>query len=240
MNQKMKRCLLCLLTVLLLLPAFASCKKTQDDVPDGTSGGETVATLEPEEPKWELDENGYVKDTIPEMNCRGKEIHVLCWDENVLNVLPKDVGSKNVVQEEVYLRRLNLETRLNIKFKVSTTPGNAQKRDSFLTQARKANDEQYDLICSFSLHPSVLAQEGLLYNLNNLTYPQLEMPWWPESITEWEQYGGLYFIASNSSVSAINSMEIMLANTSMITELGLKNPIDLVLEGNWTVENMIR
>lgn len=228
--------MVCLMCVAML----AACKE---------NGGETNTTPVSDDattpsgadtgPTWETDENGYVKDSIPDdTNYGGKVINLLCWTEGLNNVIPKEAGP-NEVQEEVYLRRLNLEGRLNINFNVATANGSAQNRDTFLTQARLANESKYDLICSFSLHPSVLAQEGLLYNLNNLQYPQLDMPWWPESITEWEQYGSLYFVASNSSVSTINSMEVMFSNSELFANRELEDPINLVLANEWTVERML-
>lgn len=239
MKKLNKRLLLCLLACFMLLPALAACKTgTDSNVPTDTSG-EQASTGGEEGPTWETDENGYVKDSIPDKNYGGKQVNVLFWQEMVDTSLPDSAGSKNVVQETVYLRRLRLESRLNINFHISTTPGNWQNRETFLTQARLANEAQYDLISSFSLNPSVLAQEGMLYNLNTLQYPELEMPWWPESTSEWQQYGALYFIASNSSISGINSMETMFSNATLFADRGLEDPVDLALAGNWTVEQML-
>ena len=165
-----------LLVCLMCAAMLAACKGNGGE--SDTTPGSDGATTPPGPdigPTWETDENGYIKDNIPDdTNYGGKVINLLCWSEGLNNVIPKEAG-KNEVQEEVYLRRLNLEGRLNINFNVSTAAGSAQNKDVFLAQARLANESKYDLICSFSLHPSVLAQEGLLYNLNNLQYPQLDM-----------------------------------------------------------------
>lgn len=233
-----------LFACLLCLGMLAACNNTPEEPPQdtqpatqGTTGGSTQDT---DESGVETDENGYIKDTIPDITYGGEVLQLLCWEEARDLVAPVDSGGgSDEVQEHVYLRLLRVENRLAVRLDVSTVPGNAQNRDTFLNQARKANDVGYDLICSFSLNPSVLAQEGLLYNLNNLDYPELGMPWWPESITEWEQYGGLYFIASNSAVNSFNSMETMFSNSELFAGQGLSDPIDLVLSGDWTLERML-
>ena len=204
MKHKTIRLLTGLLTCLLCLGLLAACKG-DGETPAGTSGtagsSGTGGTPGPQEPEYETDENGYIKDTIPDTTYGGAVLQLLCWEEARDNVAPADHGGgSDEVQEQAYLRLMRVESRLAVQLDVSTAPGSWQNRDTFLAQARLSNEVGYDLICSFSLHPPVLAQEGLLYNLNNLTYPELGMPWWPESITEWEQYGGLYFISSNSAI----------------------------------------
>ena len=243
MKHKTIRLLTGLLTCLLCLGLLAACKG-DGETPAGTSGtagsSGTGSTPGPQEPTYETDENGYIKDTIPDKTYGGATLQFLCWEEARDNVAPADHGGgSDEVQEQAYLRLMRVESRLAVQLDVSTAPGSWQNRDTFLAQARLSNEVGYDLICSFSLHPPVLAQEGLLYNLNNLTYPELGMPWWPESITEWEQYGGLYFISSNSAINSFNSMEVMFSNSQLFADQGLSDPIDDVLAGDWTVEQML-
>lgn len=243
MKQRTVRMLAGLFACLLCLGLLAACSGDSEppEAATGEPAGDSAGgTTGPEEPGYETDENGYIKDTIPDTTYGGAVLQLLCWEEARDNVAPADSGGgSDEVQEQAYLRLLRVESRLAVQLDVSTALGSAQNRDTFLAQARLANDAGYDLICSFSLHPSVLAQEGLLYNLNNLTYPELGMPWWPESITEWEQYGGLYFIASNSAINSFNSMEVMFSNSELFANQGLSDPIDDVLAGDWTVEQML-
>ena len=230
-----------LLALLMCAVAFAACsgkdQPTQTDT--GTGVSEPNGTGEETLPAVETDANGYVLDSIPaDVNYHGKQINLLCWQENIDRVLPLEAG-KDELQQEVYLRSLRLAARLNIELNVSKVAGNWQNRETFLQAARLSNESEYDLICAFSLVPSVLAQEGVLYNLNTLNYPELEKPWWPESITEWEQYNSLYFIANNSSIASMASFEVMFSNSELFRNRELEDPIDLVLENQWTVEKML-
>jgi len=96
----------------------------------------------------------------------------------------------------------------------------------------------YDLIQTQSLFPATLATEGRLCNLRNLGYPDLEMPWWPDSVDQWTQAGSLFFIASNSSAMGISNMAVVFVNDGMITSKGGASPVQSVLRGVWTVEEM--
>ncbi len=237
--RKIKRGFALILAILMLLPVVIACqKKDTSQGKDSTPQGE-VTTSGDDEKKYEYDENGYVKDRIPDKKYNGEEVHFLCWTSSINFTLPEE-NMKHEVIEKVYLRRLEIEERLNIKLKFSTEKGEYQDGDTFLAKARLSGENGYDLICSYSLWPAQLAQEGYLHNLLNFEFPQLDMPWWPQSISEWEQNGSLFFISSNSSVQTINCMEVMFCNSSMFVNRGMKDPVTLALEGNWTMDTMLQ
>ena len=192
-------------------------------------------------PQWETDEKGYVKDQIPEnVDYRGREVPMLVWTGARSFTLPDQAGSgNNTVQQRVYARRLAVESRLNIDLEPTYLAGDYFAKEEFVSAARLAGDRGYELIVSFSLHPTVLAQEGALYNLKNLTYPNLEMPWYPDLISDWEHYGSLFFVTTNSSISIIRAAETMFCNNSMFADRQMTSPVDLVLNGEWTLEKFI-
>ena len=126
---------------------------------------------------------------------------------------------------------------MEISFNAKYTDSSWNGKETFLTAAR-ADDAAYDLIQTQSLFPIILAQEGRLCNLKNLGYPDLEMPWWPDSVNQWTQHDALYFIASNSSAMCISNMAVVFVNDGMITSKGGASPVQSVLRGVWTVEEM--
>ena len=134
---------------------------------------------------------------------------------------------------------IELETRLNVNLNISRVNGSFQQKAAFLEAARKAGENSMDLICSFSLWPSILATENLLVDVKTLSYPNLDKPWWPASTEEWSQYGKLFFVSSNSSLTALRSMEVMFCNSTLFTDRQLEDPVELALAGNWTVDKML-
>lgn len=233
------------MALLMLLGAVASCKKETPKHSDGTdnSGEPTHSATEPttdvEEPE-ETDENGYVIDNIPTVDYKGKTLNVLWWKESADVAVPLDVtNTKDEVLKKTYYQMIELETRLNVNLNISRVNGSFQNKAAFLEAARKAGENSMDLICSFSLWPSILATENLLVDVKTLSYPNLDKPWWPASTEEWSQYGKLFFVSSNSSLTALRSMEVMFCNSTLFTDRQLEDPVELALAGNWTVDKML-
>ncbi len=236
------RILLLFFTLCMVLTVLAGCKNDPAPKPDtGTEGGTTDSNT-PATPD-NVDENGYELDSIPaDVDFGGKTVNMLCWNELIHYIIPTDEESvkPDTVEYELYMRGFELEERLNIKFNITETPGSYGQREQFMTTMRNAATGDFDVVCSYSLLPPVLASEGRLYNLNNLDYPELSKPWWTESVTSWEQFGALYFVADNSHVNLFDSMEVLFVNSQMFEDRGVKNPITDVLEDTWYLETMLQ
>lgn len=231
-----------LLLVLMLLPSVIACKKDTEDEGDDTDGDTTAATTVIEDP-YEYDENGYVKDTIPDdVNYGNKKVSLLCWiDNSRITTLP-DEASDDAVEAELYLRRLEVEERLGLIFDVHNENGWYSYMTEFLTTLENSVNagDTFDTVCAYSSLGPTMATRGLLKNLNSLKYPQTNMPWYPETISEWDQYGSLYYVANNSSVQALRAMMVMFCNSQMFVDKGLDDPVDLVVDDAWTMETLLQ
>lgn len=235
--KKTTRWMCFVLCLLMLGGSLLSCKKGKGEGDGTTVAPVTVATGENGETAWETDQNGYIKDRIPEVDLGGREISVLAWSSNEAYLFPKDGEGKDNVRREVFIRNLELKARLNVEF----SPVFAKAdwgQEELLSMATQSGDAGYDLISSYSLWPAAIAQQQMLLNLNNYAFPDFEMPWWPDSVKEWEQHGSLFFAGSTSSIRVVQSMEVMFANVQIINDHGFEDPVDLVLAGNWTLEKM--
>ena len=239
------RPLAALLAALMLLTAI-SCGKTE--VPaettvttaapvDGTTAATEATTTAPVETAPTHDANGYLLDNIPEQDNGGKTVTVLVYQEVKNSVLPAEDNAGNLVDHTVYMRNLAVEDRLGIRFDPIYCKSAWAEKETFLAKATLAG-ENYDLIATYSLWPQVLAVQGYLYNLKNQEYPQLDQPWWCQSVKEWEQHGSLFFVTSNCSVRFINQAEAIFANTTMLNNYGAEDPTMLVIEGKWTLDKL--
>ncbi len=231
---QLTRLLILLLAVATVVCGFAGCKKKN---PDDTGESGTAGPALPDN----VDENGFELDSIPDtLDYGDKEVKFLCWSELVTYIMPTDENTPPAtVEYELYLRKFEVEERLGIYIELIPEVGSYANRVNFLDKIRNAATGDYDVICSYSLLPPVLATEGKLYNLNNLDYPELEKPWWTESVQDWEQYGSLYFVADNSHVNLLDSLEVLFVNSQMFEDRGITNPITNVLDGNWYLDTML-
>lgn len=238
--KKRLRFVVLVMALLMLLGAVASCKKETLKPSDGTDDELTTEPVTNVEEPEETDENGYVIDNIPTVDYKGKTLNVLWWKESADVAVPLDVTkTKDEVLKKTYYQMVELETRLNISLNISRVNGSFQVKKSFLEAARKAGENNIDLICSFSLWPSILATENRLVDVKTLSYPNLDKPWWPASTEEWSQYGKLFFVSSNSSLTMLKSMEVMFCNSTLFTDRQLEDPVELALAGDWTVDKML-
>lgn len=236
--------LLCLAIGLLSCLSFlAACSGTTKPGSETTaaatqdpSSGEESTTGEDESL---YDENGYMKDSI-ESTLGGRDIHLLIDTSSNAKIWPTEAPDEkaDALGYQAYYRGVALEERMDCTVKVSTAPGEWGKIADYITAAEKAGENGYDLMCSFSLTPAPMASQGLLANMMNLQYPELEKPWWPESLQDLVYDGSLYFVYNNSSARVIGAMEAVLANRTMIASYGLDSLEDIVIKGDWTLDVM--
>ena len=229
--------LLCgLLCLLMLTCAFAACK--DNDVPQNTKDP-NKDTDQGGDPDSNLDENGYEKDSI-NVDLGKRTMRMLVYNAGKDMIFPEEsTEGADLIVDAVYSRNLDLEDRLNVVLDPTYVPAAWGERTTFMEVAEKCGENKIDIVATYSLWPALMLQKGLLTNLKNLTYPELEKPWWPDSIKDYEQGGGLYFVHNNSSLMSLKEMEVIFYNTAMIEDYGLQDPAELVVENQWTLDTML-
>ena len=223
--------IMCLLMVATLLLACGD-EQEENQTPESNS----VAQDDPDSP---YDVNGYLKDSLDGIHYDDQEVSVITWDNNPY-LFPLDDTDQSDTVRLVYVRDRSIEERLGISFKITrkTSSASADKEHAnALYNAMQSGTEAFDVCAAYAIWPPYMAYQGMLYDLNTLKYPETDKPWYPET-EQWEVYDRLFYIASNSSVSSFNSMKVIYANTKLIENAGLPDVIDLVLAGNWTLEEM--
>ncbi len=238
-KNKLARFLAAALACLSICSA-AACADTDASVTDPTTEAQAPAstTLTATEAQTDPthDKNGYLLDDIPVQNHNDKTVTVLVYKQAQNHILPEEEGVE-MIQSAVYMRSAAVEERLGIKFDPIGENASWNDQTTFIAKATMAG-ENYDLIASYSLWPQVLAVQGHLYDLNQEVYPKLDMPWWCESVKDWEQNGKLFFVTSNSSVKFIGEAEAVFANIKMLENRGAPDPTQYVLDGTWTLEKL--
>jgi len=194
MTKKLAKILCMLLCLITIATLFAACK---DNTPVDNTPKDTDSS---DDPNSNLDENGYEKDSITE-KLGGRTVNMLVYNEGKDSIFPESsTEGTNLIVDTVYFRNLELEDRLDVVFDLTYEPGGWSYRTTFMEVAEKSGDNKIDVIASYSLWPSLMAQKGLLTNLKNLSYPELEKPWWPDAISDYEQNGALFYVHNNSSL----------------------------------------
>ena len=240
----MKRVVSVFLVALMLTAMLVSCQQPIDDEKgEGTLPSDVIPTGDVD--TTDTDANQFQNDRLPtgaeleKLGFAGSEVKVLSWEEQEHQTFPKEDSSSDPIKSKLFYHWKGIEERFGITFQTDYTESNWSENPKFLVDAR-SEANRYDLMQTQTLYPITLAMEGRLVNLMKLSYPDLEMPWWPESTSEWSQHGALFFIASNSSVMSIGNMAVVFVHAGLITQKGNTDPVQSVLRGLWTVDEMTK
>ena len=238
MMKRITRILALALALLMLLPMVLACSKTSNDEDETsasvvTTGGDDL-----------YDANGYLKDSLPELDFEGYEFKILTWESGYGGdfYVPEDTGI--AVEDEVYRRNLVVQERLNVKLSADFIEGGNSNQQSFVSNVSNnimaGGTSPYDLIGSYSMSAGTLAMNGMCANLNEFDYLDLEKPWWPEGIVEGSTFNGnLYFITGDLANSLIYNLYFLVVNKDMLAQLKLDDPREMVMDGTWTLDAMI-
>ncbi len=239
--KRMTKLVLLVLSLVMVLSVFAAC----DDKKNGGVTTTTTTTNDPgttTQPLYGTDPEGFALPTIPdELNYGGKQINLLVYSQNVANIFPEALREPNThIQNEIFLQNQQMEIDLGLRFNVVTKSAHMSSGDDGEDLYNEALEGRtaYEAICCYSLFPSMMAIEGILYDLNGLEYPTTEMPWFASDIQEYAIMDWLFFINNNSSIKNLTSIFSVFANKVMIANKGLENIEDVVLRGEWTLDKM--
>ena len=228
--MKMKRLVALLIVALMIIGVFAGCQNETANVSGETTTSsdeitveETTARLEPDLPVD--DYNGYkFRFLVREYDGNGY------W------------GSKEVFAEEengdpindaVYLRNRKIEEKYNISIsevRSGNMLGDTQK-------VVRAGDHEYDCVMPHAGDAASLAQSEYLMDFNNLTYIDLNMPWWDKGSNDTLSIGGKYFFTMGElNIMDNDATYVMMFNKDVANNFGVDDLYDSVLNNKWTFE----
>lgn len=241
----MKRIISIFLVLLLLIPAVVSCAESgSTDTTEGAGGTDGNATTVPAETTEDpYDENGYLKDRIPEsINYNGETVSVLYWS-NAKNVEYTAEDDGDSINSSIYYRNLKVEERLGITFEWIGEKGDYGQRNDFnnIIASDLSGDCLYDIVSAYSTTIAMAATYG--YALDLMEYSSvlaLDMPWWGADLTDMATINGkLYFATGDISTNYLLRMYGTFFNKSIIEDNKLEDPYALVDSGDWTVDKFI-
>ena len=225
------------LLVLLMLSGLISCKN------DKSNGGGTTGGTETNETPVDLyDQYGYWKDQLPEgLNFNAETVKVLGWTTGKSDFFAESLSDNDLIQSAVYARNRAVETRLNINLTFELTSHNTN--GDFLEKVSQncfSGLNEFDLLGGYTRDIASCIIQGYLQDMGDLTYTNLDNPWWPASLKDKSIVNGkLYFASGDIAPSNITSIGVVYFNKTMIGSFDLENPYDLVDDGTWTLDKML-
>jgi len=239
---KMKKTLSIILDLLMLLSAvsLASCgapaQPEDTTAPAAVVGGDdTVAETEDESVK-----SAKLPDTL---NYNGETIVVISRNAAGVNdEFKADEVIGDIITDTVYSRNQKVEKRLGIKLDAQLTPTNdAYTITNSLLASLSSGDHLYDFVSNSTYSTVDQTVQGILRNLKNCEYLDLDASYWSQGFNNAITIGGKQYLATGAiSLSMYRYMFVTFFNVDMFKSASEQSLFDVVNSGKWTIDYQIR
>ncbi len=148
-----------------------------------------------------------------------------------------DDAGTDAMTKAIYEREINVEEHLGVDIGYTIT-GDIFGVRTKIQELVMTGDDTHQLFLTHSIAGlSAMITEDLLYDFRDFEYIDLGAEWWNQQSQEaLDVNGHLYYGVSDYMLSDPNCV---LFNKSMIEELNLEDPYQLVRDGEWTVDKMM-
>lgn len=228
------------IALLLLLASIASlfsCEDTKSQSSNDTSSNESHTS-----------EISVEDDTI---KC---ELPALNYGNETFTILVEDYGGTcgpefyieesdgDIVNDAVYKRNQKVSEWLNIDLEYELFTHAWDDRDNFTTKLRTSilsQDGTYDLVAGTGYFMPAFVSEGLLSDMSELQYIDIEKPWWSSKFMEVSSLDGkYYFVTGDACLGLIRNMYCIFENLDLADTAKVENLYDVVRDGKWTLDKM--
>ncbi|MCL2814437.1 MAG: extracellular solute-binding protein [Oscillospiraceae bacterium] len=236
----MNKTKLCILVIPILLTLaifiFSGCESAEN-TPPLTS--EVFGEVTKENEIKNAGDAPYMGYVFPEADFGGYEFKIssMVFDGAVNDiVMEKEDG--NVINDAIYKRNLIVEEQFNITIKNTQYP-NGQMQD-VITRSSAAGDNAFDLAFCNTTESASIAGRGIFMDLFSIDALSVRSPWWNQNFIKNVSIGGkLYFCLSDITVQPNQLAWALCFNKTIMKELELPEPYELVREGAWTIDAML-
>ena len=210
----------------------APANETTDNAQSGTDG----------------DENAYVDDSVPkDLRFDDQTVTFLVRNNKEMWQYEMDVDTimNDTLFDSIYYRNKTVEERLGVTITTIGLAGNYNERASWNDTVRtavntKLND--YDAAAIYMSTGSVLAVEGVYYNVLDFDYIDLDKPWWNQNIRdELTLFSTLYYLAGDIAITETAGGNAMFYNKDLLDKYFASSNLDLYAEVEsmaWTIDRL--
>ena len=159
------------------------------------------------------------------------------WSGNSLDIEDYDIEEMNgeVLNDAIYSRNLKIEEMFNLKFEGIHADDTIE---SIMGKTVKAALDEYDAVGVRLKRASLFASKGYGINMYE-TALTLDAPWWDQNILKDTSIGGAaYFISGDIFIKHYDGIDMLFFNKTMLANLGLESPYNLVSDNKWTIDKM--
>ena len=225
-----------LLSLLMITPTLTACGNTENaaETAADTASAETVPAET--EPAWQY----------PEKDFEGASYRIYNMDNfyNMYVTMNRDELNGNILDDAVYNRNRGVEEALNCVITEILHVAPDCNYQPMFTTARSSvlgGSDDYEIMYLPVSEQISLVTDGILQDLYTIPHLQLNETWWDNQINTTNTLNGkLYFASGSANLMAFDGMWCLFFNENLMDEYQLEKPYDLVREGKWTLDELIR
>ena len=225
-----------LLSLLMLVPAMTACGNTEEstETTADTSVSDTAAAET--EAEWQY----------PDKDFEGASYRIYNMDNfyNMYVTMNRDELNGNILDDAVYNRNRGVEEALNCVITELLHVAPDCNYQPMFTTARSSvlgGSDDYEIMYLPVSEQISLVTDGILQDLYTIPHLQLNETWWDIQVNTTNTLNGkLYFASGSANLMAFDGMWCLFFNENLMEEYQLEKPYDLVREGKWTLDELIR
>ena len=234
----MRKILSLILAVMMVFGAFAltACKKDPAKNPNNT-----VGSTETSDPNQSADE----RFDVPKQSI-GRKMTALTYNSTIPEFGNEKDESGDSVNYTVVQRDNIVKEHLGIELEVKSIEGQFFSMKPFIetvTNTVLGSVEAYDIIGAYCLVPVSLMVTGVLEDLNTVQNVDFSKAWWSDFLHDAVTLNDkTYFMSGELSANLLYNMQIMLFNTSLLSnysDLSKDDLYQMVDDQIWTMDRFL-
>ncbi|MDD4165126.1 MAG: extracellular solute-binding protein [Eubacteriales bacterium] len=198
------------------------------------------------------EESKKVDEFINEQGRYTPRIEYKDWEERTFNILVRGEAAATYQSEDFTTNSVLYGDNLNKAvldrnnyvqetYNVVINPIKSDTINQDFANEALAMTGAYDAIMPTLASLARFAQDGYLYDLNDLEYITLEAPWYDKNANDaFSIQNKLFFTTGDITILNKVCTPSVLFNKQMITDLNLDNPYELVNNHEWTFDKMVQ
>lgn len=234
----MKRIISVLLVLLMLIGLLAACGENKKK--DETTDGSTSAGTGDDTGEWD----GVYRADVPNVNYDGATFTIMCrsrdsdWAERAVF---GDEDDETVLGSTTWYRNEKVAGMLNLDFVFEEI--NTKTTAGTFYNLILENSLSYDYICDICVQGVYdamnLISTGIIANLDDVPYIDLDQPWWSQKLNESIRIADKQFFAINDMLLSDKlDTYALFFNKDQFDDNGLEYPYELVDSGDWTIDEL--
>lgn len=229
----MKKIIISFILIFILISTFACVAD------NGSPQDESTTSLTGDEPDNSGDETSIIDD-LPDKNFNGATYKILIRTnyEHEFDIKEAD---GDLMHDAIYMRNRAVEERFNIEIDTYTLDSEWANSsfNNAVTNSIMAGDDEYSIIAGYAAMILGAIQPNYFLDWYTMPYINLNNPWWSEQIADCFTINNkLYAMTGDIALSLWESMITIFYNKQMAVDYGINNLYDLVINGNWTFDQM--